>query len=282
MDTPDQDFLDLDWYKSPRSSTLVIISHGLEGDTQRPYMLGMANYLFQQELNVLCWNYRSCSEEMNRQKRFYHLGATDDLHWVIQHALNTLSVETLYLVGFSAGGNLTLKYLGEQPTRLPAALKKAVVFSVPCNLSKGAQHLKRWQNFVYERRFMKSLRHKIQTKAAVTTHQFDLQRLRHIKHIWDFDEYFTAPLHGFEGAEDYYARAGSERFIPSITTPTLLVNALNDPFLPSACYPFEEAQASQYVYLETPDTGGHCGFYQKGGWYWSEARAYEFLTTAIS
>ena len=126
ISTPDQDFLDLDWLKQG-STKLVIISHGLEGNTSRPYVRGMAKAFYNAGYDVLAWNYRGCGEEMNRSLRFYHSGATDDLDYIIQHINKKNTHSEISLIGFSLGGNLTLKYLGERGKQLQSIIKRAVV-----------------------------------------------------------------------------------------------------------------------------------------------------------
>ncbi|MDZ4715447.1 MAG: alpha/beta fold hydrolase [Cytophagales bacterium] len=272
IQTPDDDFLDLDWYRQG-SSRCVIISHGLEGNTKRSYIIGMARAFFQQGYDVLTWNYRGCSEEMNRQLRFYHSGATDDLGTVVNTA--KARYPDLYLVGFSLGGNMTLKYLGEG--QVPDQIKKAVAISVPLNLHTSCLTLSRPQNWVYTRRFLKSLALKVRNKPALKT-VVDVGRLDTIKTLLEFDDHFTGPLHGFQNAIDYYTRCSSIRFLDGITVPTLVLNAKNDPFLSPDCYP-EASYHHPRLTFEYPERGGHVGFTQfgKNGLYWSEMRALSFI-----
>jgi len=273
--TPDSDFLDLDWL-SQGSSKLVIISHGLEGNSSRAYVKGMALAAYQQGYDVLTWNFRGCSEEMNRQLRFYHSGATDDLDLVVRHAIQK-SYAALYLVGFSLGGNLTLKYLGERNT-LPE-IKRACVFSVPVDLYSSCLKISQPVNWVYSNRFLKSLKKKVIQKSKVVT-GLDVTNIGKIRNLIEFDDRFTAPLHGFQGALDYYTRCSSLHFLDGIRIPTLLVNAKNDPFLSDACFPLKQLENNSYIDFESPQYGGHVGFAQfnKNGLYWSEERAMSFLS----
>ncbi|MDH5610769.1 MAG: alpha/beta fold hydrolase, partial [Cyclobacteriaceae bacterium] len=197
--TPDDDFLDLDTLVTG-SRSVVVLSHGLEGNSSRAYMTGMANAMVAGGHDVVAWNFRGCSGEMNRQPVLYHSGATHDLQTVIDHIGERY--DEIYLVGFSLGGNLTLKYLGE--TARSFRIKKAVVFSVPLDLKAGAEHLARPSNYLYQRRFLRSLDQKIRAKQK----QFPglLQNPTDVATIFDFDDRYTAPLHGFGGAVDYYAR----------------------------------------------------------------------------
>jgi predicted alpha/beta-fold hydrolase len=274
--TSDHDFLDLDWLKQ-ESKKLIVISHGLEGNTQRAYMKGMAKVGFQHGFDILTWNYRGCSEEMNKTLGFYHSGATHDLATVLQHAQETGQYTEIFLIGFSLGGNLTLKYLGEERTR-PASLKKAVAFSVPMDLHTSCNKISQPSNWVYSQRFVKSLKEKIIRKSK-TLRELDVRGLDKIKTLWEFDDYFTGPIHGFKDALDYYDHCSAIRFVTDIKIPVLVISAANDPFLSPECYPHDLLRNHPYVSFESPQRGGHVGFAQfnKNGLYWSEQRAIEFL-----
>jgi len=284
LELADGDFVTLDWALAgrQRGRQLGIISHGLEGSSDRPYVRGMARALTRAGIDALAWNYRGCGGEPNRLPRAYHLGDTDDLAAVIDHAL-TLEYEEVFLTGFSAGGNVTLKYLGEDAHRVPPQVKRAAVFSVPTDLKAGSENISRWQNRVYLYRFMKSLRQKMRDKAVQLPGHFDLTGLEELRDFPQFDDRYTAPMHGFASADAYYEHSASARYLGGIQVPTLLVNALNDPLLPPSCFPRAAAAASQFLYLETPPTGGHVGFAEgrPDGEYYSERRAVDFLTRAV-
>ncbi len=277
INTPDQDFLDLDWLAG-NSKKLVIISHGLEGNSSRAYVKGMAKIFFQHDYDVLAWNYRGCSEEMNRQLRFYHSGATDDLDIVVKHAALKGYTE-INLLGFSLGGNLTLKYVGEQSGLLPPQINRAAAFSVPLHLHSSSLKIASSAYGIYAKRFLKTLKHKVALKASLMP-GIDTQDLNRIHNLFDFDDAYTALLHGFAGALDYYERCSSLYLLNNIKRPTLLVNALNDPFLSEECYP-EDFKSHPFLVTEYPKRGGHVGFAQftKNGVYWSELRALQFIQT---
>jgi predicted alpha/beta-fold hydrolase len=285
LELPDGDFVDLDWSLAGPAPArrLGIISHGLEGDSGRPYVRGMARALNQAGFDALAWNYRGCGGETNRLLRAYHLGDTEDLAAVVQHAIECQRYPGVFLTGFSAGGNVTLKYLGENAARVPNQVKRAAVFSVPTDLKASSVHISRWQNQIYLRRFLNSLRDKMRVKGAHLPGQLDLSGLSALRDFPQFDERYTAPLHGFASADDYYEQSASGRYLGGIRIPTLLVNALNDPFLPASCFPRAAAQASQFFYLETPAEGGHVGFNEggPGGTYYSERRAVDFFTRTV-
>ncbi|MEL7003591.1 MAG: alpha/beta fold hydrolase [Bacteroidota bacterium] len=279
--TKDGDFLDIDWLKND-SKTAVIISHGLEGDSQRPYIKGMARAFSNEEFDVLAWNYRGCSGEMNRKLRFYHSGATDDLQEVVDHALR-LGYERIFLIGFSLGGNITLKYLGEQGSNIHSRINGAVAFSVPLNLHSSCITISQPSNFIYSKRFLINLKDKIRSKAEIMPEELDTTKLNEIKTLIAFDDNYTAPIHGFKSAIHYYESCSSLHFLNDIKIPTLVVNALNDPFLSDDCYPEQEMRQHQYVTLETPLRGGHVGFtsFNPEKMYWSELRALAFVRELI-
>jgi predicted alpha/beta-fold hydrolase len=282
MVTPDDDFLDLDWIRNG-AKDVVILSHGLEGSSDRPYIKGMAKAFLAQGWDVLAWNCRSCSGELNLGRRMYHHGATDDVEAVVNHVLAKYTYQRIAMVGFSMGGSLTLKYLGEGGRELPKEIYRAAVFSVPCDLGSSSRSLSNWDNTIYRRRFMAKLYKKLQAKLVqLPDLPIDLTRFKQIKHFAEFDTCYTAPLHGFKDSDDFYAKASAGQFIPGIKVPTLLVNALNDPMLPLSCFPVEVARNHPYVYLEMPARGGHVGFWQgKNQPTWAEERAVAWMKEKV-
>ncbi len=291
--TPDNDFLDLDWchvQSSDDPSTtrdeprLAVLCHGLEGSSSGSYIVAMARAVTSAGYDALAWNYRSCSGEMNRQPRYYHSGSTDDLHTVLEHALQRKTYRHVVLIGFSLGGNLVLKYAGERGASLDPRVKRVVAFSVPCDLAAGAAALTRGINQLYARYFMVSLIQKIDAKRHILPPALVKHDYRHIRSFQEFDDRFTAPLNGFLDAQDYWWSCSSIRFLPDIHIPALLVNARDDPFLAGDCLPFETASHSDNLFLEVPDYGGHLGFVTRGkatdgplSLWWPEERALEFL-----
>jgi hypothetical protein len=276
LELEDGDFLDLDWWRAGRGR-LVVLTHGLEADSGAVYVRRMAAALVEAGWDVLAWNLRGCGGEMNRLPVFYHSGASGDLFAVLSHALASHPAERIDLIGYSLGGNLTLKLLGERAGALPERVGRAVVFSVPCDLADSAKALSsRFNEALYVRRFLRSLAAKIRAKHRKFPGVIDPERLRGVTSLREFDERFTAPLHGFRDAEDYWARSSCRPLLDRIDRPCLLVNAANDPFLGPACYPREVAAGSAVFHLEVPETGGHVGFPGAGGG-WMERRALEFL-----
>ena len=279
--TPDNDFLDLDWLKAGHKK-LLIVSHGLESCSQAQYVQGIANLFKNNEYDVLAWNYRGCSGEINLTSKYYHSGATYDLETVIDHVQQTMDYQSIYLVGFSLGGNLTLKYAGEQSTSISPLIKGVCAFSTPCDLRSSSHQLASGFNKLYTGNFVKSLKKKVLAKSELLKSEgFDVEAILKLKSLPDFDDVFTAPLHGFKDADDYYRQSSSIAFLKPIAVPTLLVNALNDPFLSPECYPYELIKDCVNVTFEAPKHGGHVGFYQrhKRNVMWSESRALEFLNS---
>jgi hypothetical protein len=271
-ETPDGDFLDADWLRDG-NSRLAIISHGLEGNSHRVYVSGMALALSRAGWDVLAWNYRGCSGEPNRKLISYHSGFTEDLDWVVQRSAK--HYQKLALVGFSLGGNITAKYLGEKGADTP--VHKAAVLSVPCDLAGSSEALTHWSARPYMARFMTSLRAKIRAKAELFPDDVRVDGLDDMRTFAEFDNAYTAPINGFRDAEDYWAQASCKQYLPAIKIPTLMVNAEDDPFLSPSCYPHAEAEGNPHLTLMTPRWGGHVGFAEAYGSFWSERIVANFL-----
>lgn len=278
IELEDGDFLDLDWLDNG-SRQLVILSHGLEGNSSRPYIKGMARRFADAGCDVLAWNCRSCSEELNRNPCLYHHGEIEDIHQVIRHALRTRDYTDITLIGFSMGGSILLKYLGVNAGELLDPIRRGIAFSSPCNLAASAASLEDRNNIFYRRRFMRALENKLKAKEQQFPGLLDINNFEKVK-VWrDFDEFFSAPLNGFDSAEEFYYQASAENFMSQIRVPVLLVNAWNDPILPPACTPVALCEQHSSIFLETPDQGGHVGFSVLGQTYnWMETRAWEFVS----
>lgn len=276
--TPDEDFLDLDWSRVG-SDKLLIISHGLEGSSTRHYVLGLVKLFNLKGYDVLAWNNRSCSGEINLAPKLYHHGASEDLQLVIDSVVAKGAHSEIYLSGISMGGAQTLKYLGENTSAIPKEVKAAAVYSTPCNLPSSAATLKLRGNAFYKNRFLSKLKLKLTSKAMQYPELIDLKLLAGIKDFDAFDNHFTAPLHGFKDADDFYATVSADNWLPDVNIPTLIVNALNDPLLGQACYPTKLAADHEFIHLEMPKRGGHTGFTIRGQEFtWVEGRVLDFLT----
>lgn len=279
LELPDGDFLDLDWVKN-NSRRLAILSHGMEGSSNGVYIRGMARALISEGWDIIAWNFRGCGGSPNRLPRFYHSGASEDLASVINYALIFPQYSNISLIGFSMGGNITLKYLGETSNSLSSRIKSAVAISVPCDLLGAALSLGEPKNIVYMKRFLYFLKRKIKEKSQRFPSLYSLNGYSKIKDFITFDNRYTAPIHGFKSAEEYYQRSSSINYISSIKIPTLILNALDDPFLGTKSSLIEICNKSQNVSLETPCHGGHVGFISfKGDRYWSESRTLQVLNT---
>jgi hypothetical protein len=278
VELPDGDFVDLDWCRTgaPRA---VLICHGLESSSRSHYILGMVRALGRRGWDAAALNFRGCSGEPNRLLRSYHSGDTGDLAAVLRRVAGG-DYRDLALVGFSLGGNVVLKYLGEDAAAVPVPVRAAAAVSVPCDLAASARRLAKRSNRIYMRRFIRKLGEKVAAKAARYPGQVRLADFAGITTFEEFDDRYTAPVHGFAGAADYWARAACIPFLPAIRVPTLVLNALDDPFLTPGCHPVAAAAVHPRLYLETPRWGGHVGFIRPGGEYYHESRVGEFLGEA--
>ncbi|HRJ15386.1 MAG TPA: alpha/beta fold hydrolase [Saprospiraceae bacterium] len=277
LELPDGDFVDLDWLDK-KSRRLLVLTHGLEGNSRRNYVQATARFFAQEGWDVLAWNCRSCSGEMNRLPRLYHHGEIGDFGQVIQHAFRTKDYEQVALVGFSMGGSITLKYLGVQGKELPDAVKTGIAFSTPCDIEASIRTLELPVNRFYKNRFYKKLRRKIELKAIQFPGLIDAGLLNQVKTWRDFDTFFSAPLNGFDSPETFYQQASCVNYMEGIRVPALLANAQNDPILSPECSPAELCRRHPNVYLEMPARGGHVGFtLHRRGFSWMEQRAMEFI-----
>ncbi len=290
IELEDGDFLDLDRIPAvpgrsgPRR--VAVVTHGLEGDANRSYVRGMARALARRGWDVVALNLRGCSGEPNRLARAYHSGATEDLDAVVQHVLGE-GYEAVALVGFSLGGNLTLRYLGERGGTVDPHIVGAAVFSVPCDLAAASVKMGRRGNRIYMRRFLRQLGQKLAGKAERFPEAVAGIDVRRMRSFQEFDDAFTAPQHGFKDAADYWSRASAGPVVPDIRVPTLLVNAQDDPFLVPSCTPHAAARANPEITLLTPRHGGHVGFAGLGlrGWadeFWSERVAAAYLDRVLA
>ena len=277
--TPDQDFLDLDW-STVGSRRLVLVLHGLEGSSFSKYIISTIKCCNHEGWDAVALNFRGCSGEPNRLLRTYHIGETGDLDVVIKHLVAKRQYDEIAIVGFSLGGNVALKYLGERSSWVHPQVRKAVAVSVPCELTTSIECIDSWYNYIYRRSFLDNIKAKLRLKAKLFPNQFLPESMFHAKTFYDFDDLYTSIIHDFEGADDFYKKSSSLQFIPNITIPTLLINAADDSFLSSECYPVNLAKEMPNFFLEIPENGGHVGFiaFNDDGFYWIEKRILEFLS----
>ena len=278
IDTPDEDFLDLDWVKA-NNDRLIIISHGLEGSSNRTYVKGLVKLAREKKWDVLAWNCRSCSGEINLKPRFYHHGDSVDLDYVIQHAKGLDQYSEIALVGYSMGGSMIGRYLGIGEHIIPKNIIAAVAISTPFDLQGSASKLDGPGMGFYRNRFLKKLGEKVITKSKIWPDLFDAEGFDEINTFRQFDDCYTAPLHGFRDAGDFYKQASAGQHLHGVKIPFLILNALDDPFLTEDCYPHELARRNHQLILDAPKKGGHVGFMTgKKSPTWSELRIFEFLS----
>ena len=257
--TKDNDFLDLD-FSTNNAETLVIAMHGLEGSSQSKYILSVVKYLNSNSLDCVAVNFRGCSGEDNKHMYSYNSGKTDDVITIINYILNNYNYKNIVLLGYSMGGNITLKYLGEN-ANIPSEVKGGIAISTPCDLEGSSNSLANWNNTIYLKRFMKSLKNKtLQKLQKFPECELDKNAIANAKTFKDFDNAVTAPLFGYKNAQDYWRQCSSKQFLNTIKLPTLIINALDDSFLSESCYPFNEAKINSNLFFETPKYGGHVGF----------------------
>ncbi len=290
--TPDNDFLDLDFLNAgPEKSDaeerpLVLCLHGFEGSSGAKYIRGMLQAVRQMGWGGIALNFRSCSGEINRQPRFYHSGETDDLHGVICRLRARRSDVPLFVLGFSLGGSVLLKWLGERGAEAAGLIRAAVAISVPYDLGVAARRIDAGFGRFYAWNFLKTLKQKMLEKAAIYPDLIDPARILNIKSYIQFEDEAFAPLHNFKDAEEYWRQCSAKYFLEGIACPTLILHAEDDPFLPGTHLPKKMFEASKWLIPEISKNGGHVGFVQ-GLWpwrarYWIEARTMAFLSEKLN
>lgn len=286
IETPDGDFLDLHHLSGPEDAPVLVLLHGLEGGIRSHYIQGLLGEAKSRQWRATVIVFRSCGAEMNRTKRSYHSGDTSDLDLVIGHLSRQHPEPSLLIAGASLGGNVLLKYLGEQSAYVRKNIRGAVAISVPFDLGRASLHIGQGFARVYQRHFLRSLRRKAQIKLVRYPGIIPEERLASAATLYDFDDAFTAPVHGFEGADDYYGRSSSLQWLDAIRVNTLLLSAVDDPFLPPEVLDEVRAAAvgNSHVDIEFTPHGGHVGFV--GGTltapsYYLEHRAGDFLARQL-
>lgn len=280
--TPDDDFLDLD-FAPPISedAPIVLLLHGLEGSAERGYAISTYMELAKRGIAAVGLNFRSCGGEINLTARFYHSGDTDDIRFVLNELRRRHPTNPIGAIGFSLGGNALLKYLGEEGETAKDLLTAAVAVSVPYDLEAGGDFLDQsTMGKIYTRVFVKPLVQKMEAKRELLDGICDIERARRAKTFREFDDAITAPLHGFENARDYYTQSSSGQFIPHIRIPTLLLHAVDDPFLPPDCIPRAAIAANPMITASIQETGGHVGFIYGtplAPHFWAEENGARFL-----
>jgi len=260
-DTPDGDFIDLDWVnRQSRAAKLLVLFHGLEGCSRSHYALSLMTMAQQMGWRGVVPHFRGCSGEINRLARAYHSGDAAEIDWILRRLKMENPDSEIYVAGVSLGGNMLLKWLGEQRAAASAVVNGAVAVSAPVDLHAAAAVLDfGYRRAIYTRRFLQSLTEKVLAKIATHRLAIDSDTVRGCSTFRQIDDLYTAPIHGFKDADDYWTKASSKPWLKHIRVPTLLLNAKNDPFLPAHALPTRR-EVSDSVTLEFPRSGGHVAF----------------------
>ena len=257
-DTPDADFIDVDWLQGPPSQTLLVLFHGLEGSSASHYALAFADYARRQGLAFVVPHFRGCSGELNRGPRAYHSGDFEEIGWILAR-LRQQHQGALLAVGVSLGGNALLRWAEEAGSQAARVLTALASVSAPLDLAASGRAIGRGLNrLIYTRRFLSTMKPRALQKLAQHPGLFKAQALHAVRDLYEFDNVFTAPLHGFRNTEDYWARASAKPHLQRIRIPALVLNACNDPFVPAGCLP--RPPLGDWVTLWQPQQGGHVGF----------------------
>jgi uncharacterized protein len=285
--TPDDDLLAIHRVQGGPDQPMLVLLHGLEGSPNSHYARGLLARAHALRWSAAAIVFRTCDGEMNRVPRFYHSGETSDLDFVVRRLTSQAPNTPLVLAGFSLGGNVLLKWLGERGPDVPPAVRAAATVSVPYDLARGSRYINEGFSRIYEQHFLRSLLRKTALKRKRFPDIAPSANLAALRTMWAFDDAVTAPIHGFRDARDYYERSSSLRWLSHIRVPTLLLSARDDPFLPAEVLDEvrDVARKNPALRCEFVDYGGHVGFI--GGslpWrpqYWAEWRVMDFLSTQL-
>lgn len=258
-ETPDGDFIDVDHLDGPAEAPLLVLFHGLEGSARSHYAISVAAACRRQGWRLALPHFRGCSGELNARPRAYHSGDSAEIDWILRRLQATAGGRPVHAAGISLGGNALLKWAGEQGTAAAATVTGVAAFCAPLDLAACGHTLAAGFNRLYTRHFLGTLKARAAARLLRFPGLFDEARMRSATNLWDFDDAVTGPVHGFAGADDYWARSSAKPWLKTIAVPTLAVNPKNDPFLPARFLPRRD-EASPCVRLEHPDEGGHVGF----------------------
>lgn len=279
IDTPDGDFLDLD-YSRVKSNKLILILAGLEGKSWSLYSRAAIRHFNNNNFDAVCMNYRGCSGEKNRLLNGYHMGASEDVRTSLNHIIKSNAYQEIWILGYSLGGNLALKYLGEEGENLPNEIKGTVSFSVPLNIKASNARLDKWYNWHYLKWFMLTLNLKANQKKRQFPGKIDDYKGFFMSGSFtSFDQYFTAPANGFSSVEEYWQKSTSKPLLKNIKVPSLIIASKDDTFISEDCIPLKEVKENPQLFLEISENGGHCGFIRKffEKIWWMEERALHFI-----
>ncbi len=265
--TPDGDFIDLDWTAEPAAAAApkLVLFHGLEGSSRSHYARALMHAAVSRGWQGVVVHFRGCSGEPNRLPRAYHSGDSCEIDWILHRLREECGSAPLHVAGVSLGGNALLKWLGEQGPVACDMVSRAAAISAPVDLMAAGYALERGFNMLYTRNFLATMKRKSLAKLWHHPGLFDPAKLHAVRTLREFDDLVTAPLHGFAGVDDYYTRASSKPLLKKIAVPTLMINARNDPFLPGTALPLADELADAVTAL-FPDDGGHVGFPGTPAW----------------
>jgi len=284
LELPDGDFVDLDWHGPHGSGRIVLLLHGLQGSIHSPYIRGMMRALAGAGIRCVLMHFRGCSGESNRLPRGYHSGDTADLSFLVERLGERERSARIAAIGYSLGGNVLLKWMGETGRENPLDVAAAV--SVPFELGLCADHIGCGRSRIYQTHLLRSLRRYALQKVSggAGCSPIEPRQIARLRTIRDFDQQITAPLHGFVGADDYYHQSSCRQYLARITVPTLILQARDDPFMPTGVIPGER-ELSSAVILEVSECGGHVGFVAGNNplspVYWLENRLPRFVSSML-
>jgi predicted alpha/beta-fold hydrolase len=268
------------WHSEPRRQPTIVLWHGIEGSSSSVYMLAMAEKGFRAGFNIIRMNLRNCGGTEHLTSTLYHGGLSEDLRAVTNELIERDRLSEIFVVGFSLGGNLVLKFAGEFGSEPPREVSAVCAVSPSVDLAASADTIRQGTNRLYQRDFLRRMRKRIKIKHKLFPELYDLSEIGSVRTIRDFDEQFTAAAHGFANADDYYYRASAIRVMDQISLPTLIIHAQDDPFIPFAPLNNAVFAASAYILLLAPERGGHVAFVASGSdWedrFWAENRVVEF------
>jgi predicted alpha/beta-fold hydrolase len=289
IESETQSRADCHWQKNPREHATLVLVHGLEGSSESGYILGTAEKAFVAGFNVVRLNQRNCGGTEHLTPDLYHSGRSADVRTVIEELIELDKLPEIFAAGFSMGGNLVLKMAGEYAGAAPEQVRGFVGVAPSFVLAACADALEERRNFIYERYFVRRLKQRMRRKAELFPERYAARvgngALRAIGSVREFDEMITAPCSGFAGAEDYYAQASAINVLGAIARPTLILTAMDDPFVPYATFERREVRENPNIRLVATEHGGHCAFIGRESGeerFWCEGRIVEFCSQNLA
>jgi len=270
------------WQRRPWEHPTILLLHGLESSSAAHYVRGLSDKAFAAGFNAVRLNQRNCGGTEALSDSLYHSGLTHDPHFVVRELVEVDGLPSIAVAGYSLGGNLALKLAGDFGSTPPKELCGVCAVSPTIDLAECVAALEAPQNWIYQRHFVRNLKKRMRRKARAFPEKFSVAPLRGVNTIREFDEAYTAPFHGFQGASDYYHRASAMRVIDKIAVPALIISAEDDPFVPSTPFRHNAVVTNTHMTVKLTPHGGHCGFIEERSGtydgYWAEREIVEFLS----